>query len=138
MLARLAPAGQAGNRVGARTGHIGGPVSAGGILERQRAAIGPAELATLSRVGMQTSDDWGSEFRLYGGNRILVQIGGRPVQVQIAAEMPPDPPGWSTAPIYLPVGSWTHSGRLGYWRFRSAQPGLAGVVSFTAFAEPRL
>jgi hypothetical protein len=107
----------------------------GGRLEQaQRPALPPAEPSTLSRQSVVSGNDWGAEYRIYRGRSLTVWVTGNPVLLQLASDMPPDPVNWHAQPLLLPIGTYSHAGLVGAFRFKSATPGNPATLNFTAYA----
>jgi hypothetical protein len=96
--------------------------------------LGAPEPRELPFGPVQTTDDWSTEFELWRGNKITVNVTGQTVQVQLARSMPPNPAVWG-GPITLQPGPWSHVGPFGYFRFRSRTRGLPGLIEGTAYSE---
>jgi hypothetical protein len=103
-------------------------------LQPHLAVLPTPEPSTLSRQGIVTGNDWGTEYRIYRGRSLTLWVAANPVFVQLASEMPPDPISWHSEPIYLPIGPFSHPGLFGGFRFKSAVAGQPATINFSAYA----
>lgn len=83
---------------------------------------------------LTTSDDWSEPVAIKPGRSITLIVGGNPVYVQLAHDLPPRPAVWSADAILVNVGEWSHSELFGWFRFKSATSGNAGAVTYSAYS----